>query len=210
MYTHPQNLTCAHLHVLSSNPIYLFALGYHSCDFSASKQWLVVFSGAIRKGYFSQKCTCLHLYLFWGGSHFLYLCAWTCMKNLSHERVQAGKTGKFSQCPGIPGLPAVLDRAAVRVWYEHTLPPVKQKESKGKRLQQNCLQLCPSNWKETTSSFYVNPSLRKNLMTNPPIYLRALKRAKGFYKTVVKQVSSWQRSVRFQIILCLYWSGIRH
>lgn len=83
------------------------------------------------------------------------------MKNLSRERVQAGQMAKFSQFPGILGLPSVLDKAAVHVWYEHTLPPVEQKESKGKRLQQNCLKLCCSNRKEITSSFYVNPSLRK-------------------------------------------------
>lgn len=70
----------------------------------------------------------------------------------------------------------------------------EQKESKEKRLQLNCLQLCPSNWKGTTSSVSVNPSLRRKLMTNLPIYLRALKGAKIFHKAVVKQVSSWHIS----------------
>lgn len=50
------------LHMPSSNPIYLVALGYHSSDFRDSKQWVVVFSEAKMRGYFSQKCTSLHLY----------------------------------------------------------------------------------------------------------------------------------------------------
>lgn len=36
--------------------------------------------------------------------------------------------------------------------------------------------------KDTTSSLIVNPSLRKVLVTNPPIYLRALKQAKSCHK----------------------------
>lgn len=36
--------------------------------------------------------------------------------------------------------------------------------------------------KETTSTFAVNPSLRKVLMTNPSIYLRTLKESKSYHK----------------------------
>lgn len=97
------------------------------------------------------------------------------------------------------------------------LPLVKQKKLKGKRLQLIYLQLC-----SILIQFCISNVCKRNHLQGScksgsqesdydiSFHLPGSpKRSQELSQVMVKHVSSWLRSGHFQIILCLYWRGMR-